>query len=256
MRASGHNFGVRAARFLFGLFPTDFRSLPIRFFAVLAECVRGVSSRFGNSGKGSGRFGRGGVPGAAEGLGTACFCRFWGGIWGFRWIWAAGCLRARWLLFWGAAVCGSGTRRGRRRRARLSGRVRRGGRRLRCRKWNLPGVRRKTLWRSGGRRWSVLSGSRPGCGRRYGRRNAIMRRCVCGTALLCLCLCAACSRRVEVPVPLLLRTEVPAHLLEATPEPIFQGTSNGDLLEWALENRDALRRCNADKRAIERAGER
>ena len=141
-------------------------------------------------------------------------------------------------------------------RARLSGRVRRGGRRLRCRKWNLPGVRRKTLWRSGGRRWSVLSGSRPGCGRRYGRRNAIMRRCVCGTALLCLCLCAACSRRVEVPVPLLLRTEVPAHLLEATPEPIFQGTSNGDLLEWALENRDALRRCNADKRAIERAGER
>ncbi len=83
-----------------------------------------------------------------------------------------------------------------------------------------------------------------------------MRRCVCGTALLCLCLCAACSRRVDVPVPLLLRTEVPAHLLEATPEPIFQGTSNGDLLEWALENRDALRRCNADKRAIERAGER
>ena len=81
-----------------------------------------------------------------------------------------------------------------------------------------------------------------------------MRRCGCGTALLCLCLCAGCSRTVEVPVP--VRTEVPAHLLEATPEPEFQGTTNGDLLEWALENRDALRRCNADKRAILRAEER
>ena len=83
-----------------------------------------------------------------------------------------------------------------------------------------------------------------------------MRRCGCGTALLCLCLCAGCSRTVEVPVPLLLKREVPALLLEATPEPEFQGTTNGDLLEWALENRDALRRCNADKRAILRAEER
>lgn len=83
-----------------------------------------------------------------------------------------------------------------------------------------------------------------------------MRRCGCGTALLCLCLCAGCSRTVEVPVPVAVRTEVPAHLLEATPEPEFQGTTNGDLLEWALENRDALRRCNADKRAILRAEER
>ena len=57
-------------------------------------------------------------------------------------------------------------------------------------------------------------------------------------------------------MPVAVRTEVPAHLLEATPEPEFQGTTNGDLLEWALENRDALRRCNADKRAILRAEER
>lgn len=84
----------------------------------------------------------------------------------------------------------------------------------------------------------------------------MMRRWASGMMILFLGVLPGCSRRVEVPVPLLLKREVPEHLLEATPEPLFQGTSNGDLLEWALRNREALRRCNADKRAIERAGER
>lgn len=84
----------------------------------------------------------------------------------------------------------------------------------------------------------------------------MMRRWASGMMILFLGVLPGCSRRVEVPVPLLLKREVPEHLLEATPEPLFQGTSNGDLLEWALRNREALRRCNADKQAIERAGER
>lgn len=81
-----------------------------------------------------------------------------------------------------------------------------------------------------------------------------MRPCVCGITILCLCLCAACSRTVEIPVPHPVRVTPPAHLLTPTPEPAFRGTTNGDLLEWALENREALRMCNADKRAVERAG--
>lgn len=46
-----------------------------------------------------------------------------------------------------------------------------------------------------------------------------------------------------------IRLTPPPHLLEPTPEPVFAGTTNGDLLEWALDSRDALRACNADKRA-------
>ena len=77
-----------------------------------------------------------------------------------------------------------------------------------------------------------------------------------GMTLLCLLLFPACSRTVEVPVPVVVTIAPPTHLLSPTPEPLFQGTRNGDLLEWALQNRDALRRCNADKQAVRQAGER
>lgn len=45
----------------------------------------------------------------------------------------------------------------------------------------------------------------------------------------------------------------PTHLLTATPEPVFAGSDNAALLDWALDNRDALRMCNADKEAALRA---
>ncbi len=74
-----------------------------------------------------------------------------------------------------------------------------------------------------------------------------------GATSLCLMLCAACSKAVEAPVPRIVRVMPPAHLLTATPEPVFTGSDNAALLDWALDNRDALRMCNADKDAVLRA---
>ena len=79
-----------------------------------------------------------------------------------------------------------------------------------------------------------------------------MKRYAVGVTILCLMLCVSCSRRVEVPMPVVVRPTLSLHLLEPTPEPEFRGRSNGDLLEWALDNRDALRMCNSDKWAVER----
>ncbi|WP_304736868.1 Rz1-like lysis system protein LysC [uncultured Desulfovibrio sp.] len=80
-----------------------------------------------------------------------------------------------------------------------------------------------------------------------------MRLCAFGMTILCLCLCPACSRTMEIPMPYPVRVTPPAHLLTPTPVPTFRVTTNGDLLEWALENREALRMCNADKEAAAQA---
>ena len=53
-----------------------------------------------------------------------------------------------------------------------------------------------------------------------------------------------------MPVPQVIRILPPALLLEPVPEPEFIGEDNAALLDWALDNRDALRRCNADKEAV------
>lgn len=79
------------------------------------------------------------------------------------------------------------------------------------------------------------------------------RLCAIGATSLCLTLCAGCSKVVEVPVPQIVRVMPPAHLLTATPEPVFTGSDNAALLDWALDNRDALRMCNADKESALRA---
>jgi hypothetical protein len=42
----------------------------------------------------------------------------------------------------------------------------------------------------------------------------------------------------------------PQSLVLQTPAPALLGASNGDLLQWSLDLRDALGSCNADKAAI------
>ena len=51
-------------------------------------------------------------------------------------------------------------------------------------------------------------------------------------------------------VPQLVRVAPPAHLMEPTPEPVCAPVTNRDLMDCALDYRDALRRANADKAAI------
>lgn len=39
-------------------------------------------------------------------------------------------------------------------------------------------------------------------------------------------------------------------MLQAVPEPQFEGRTNGDLLDWALETRQALRLANSEIAAL------
>lgn len=50
--------------------------------------------------------------------------------------------------------------------------------------------------------------------------------------------------------PVIIRQEVPAHLTAETPVPLWRGATNADLVEYALDLRQALGACNADKAAI------
>lgn len=79
-----------------------------------------------------------------------------------------------------------------------------------------------------------------------------MRLYALGLIVLCLSPCVACSRTKFVPVP--QRLALPEHLTRPVPEPEFTGLTNRDLLEWGLNNRDALRACNADKAALAEMG--
>ncbi|WP_012612786.1 Rz1-like lysis system protein LysC [Nitratidesulfovibrio vulgaris] len=65
-------------------------------------------------------------------------------------------------------------------------------------------------------------------------------------------LCGACSanRREVVAVPETVRLTPPATLMQETPTPdppVWDGATNGDLLDYAQDSRAALGRCNADK---------
>lgn len=71
-----------------------------------------------------------------------------------------------------------------------------------------------------------------------------------GLVSLSLLLCAACSSKQVVAVPQVLRVSPAPHLMEPTPEPVCAPDTNADLLDCALDYRDALRRANADKAAI------
>ena len=67
--------------------------------------------------------------------------------------------------------------------------------------------------------------------------------------LLCLTGCAGGPRLTSVT-----KTEKqfpPASLTVQTAEPLLLGSTNGNLLSWGLDLRDALSSCNADKKAIE-----
>lgn len=55
-------------------------------------------------------------------------------------------------------------------------------------------------------------------------------------------------------MPVVIRQDIPAHLIEETPEPAWNGTTNADLVEHILDLRQALRRCNAKNAAIGAAG--
>ena len=61
------------------------------------------------------------------------------------------------------------------------------------------------------------------------------------TPLLALLL-TACAER-ELPA-------IPDMLLAPCAEPVWEGGTNGDLVEYVGELREALGRCNADKAAI------
>ncbi len=64
-----------------------------------------------------------------------------------------------------------------------------------------------------------------------------------GAALLCLLPLAACSREKAVTRP-------PDIFTNPTPMPEWEGRTNGDLVEYSLELKAALGRCNADKAAM------
>ena len=64
-----------------------------------------------------------------------------------------------------------------------------------------------------------------------------------GSMLSCLLLSAGCSAGKTQPV-------VPPQILAPCDEPVWEGKTNGDLVEYVGELKEALGRCNADKEAI------
>ena len=54
-------------------------------------------------------------------------------------------------------------------------------------------------------------------------------------------------------MPVIIRQDAPAYLTAETPTPLWDGVTNADLLGYALDLRQALGACNADKAAIRAA---
>lgn len=67
---------------------------------------------------------------------------------------------------------------------------------------------------------------------------------------LILCALTACLTACVPDCPLPRPVLPPAVHLQEVPEPPFHGQSNGDLLRWSLELRQALRQSNSDKAAL------
>lgn len=78
---------------------------------------------------------------------------------------------------------------------------------------------------------------------------SLSRRCVTGLSLAFLVLSlSACAALPGVKAP---TAKPPPNLLVETPTPEFVGETNGDLLEYVEELKDALGQCNANVKAIE-----
>ena len=84
------------------------------------------------------------------------------------------------------------------------------------------------------------------------RRAGMIRIFAIGLALTCLPGLSGCSligaERELVPVT--IRLKPPAALLSDTPEPVLGEGTNSGLLDYALDLRSALRKANADKKAL------
>ena len=69
---------------------------------------------------------------------------------------------------------------------------------------------------------------------------------VLGLMLACLLLLSACCKPcLQTPPP-----QAPDHLLVVRPVPAFTGSTNEDLLMWAVSIRDNAIGCNADKATL------
>lgn len=73
-----------------------------------------------------------------------------------------------------------------------------------------------------------------------------------GPIALCLLLClSGCGGLRTVQQTKVEKQYPPASLVVRTAEPLLLGNTNGGLLQWGLDLRDALGSCNADKGALE-----
>lgn len=68
--------------------------------------------------------------------------------------------------------------------------------------------------------------------------------------MCCLPPLTGCSGKPVATVPVVIRQEAPAYLTAETPVPLWSGSTNADLVVYALDLRQALESCNADKAAI------
>ena len=78
-------------------------------------------------------------------------------------------------------------------------------------------------------------------------------RLAIGAALCCLLPLTGCSGKPMATMPVIIRQDAPAYLTAETPTPLWDGVTNADLLGYALDLRQALGACNADKAAIRAA---
>ncbi len=67
---------------------------------------------------------------------------------------------------------------------------------------------------------------------------------------LTLCALTACLSACAADCPPPRPAIPPAVYLQDVPEPQMRGRTNGDLANWALEVRQALRQSNSDKAAL------
>lgn len=77
--------------------------------------------------------------------------------------------------------------------------------------------------------------------------GSLTRSGAIGSLSLCLLWLAGCSQAApQVVVQTeILRLSPPPALMEICPKPVWDGTTNGDLLMYALELQNALDGCNA-----------
>ena len=88
-------------------------------------------------------------------------------------------------------------------------------------------------------------------GNMRGFRASRMRDSGLGALLLCLPLCCGCSLKPEILTQVRMeRVFPPPALMRESPEPPLRGKNNEALLEWALDMRLALRRTNANLKAL------